>query len=194
MNRMQLLNAQGERLYLNKAERIAFLAAARHAPREVRTLCLTLHYTGCRISEALSLTPQSFDLAEQVVIVETLKKRKAGVYRAIPMPLEIFDALDLVHGLRVSGKRGAAPTARLWSWSRPQAWRHIKAVMREAEISGARATSKGLRHGFGVAAIVAGVPLNKLRDWMGHASVETTAIYANALGEEERALAAKMWE
>jgi integrase/recombinase XerD len=28
---------------------------------------------------------------------------------------------------------------------------------------------------------------------MGHASLEVTAIYANALGEEQRSIAARMW-
>lgn len=34
------------------------------------------------------------------------------------------------------------------------------------------------------------VPLNMLRKWMGHASIETTAIYANAVGAEEQQIAA----
>jgi integrase len=52
---------------------------------------------------------------------------------------------------------------------------------------------KGLRHGYGVHAIGSGVPLNMLCKWMGHASMEVTAIYANALGAEEQGIAARMW-
>jgi hypothetical protein len=33
-----------------------------------------------------------------------------------------------------------------------------------------------------------------LSKWMGHASLEVTAIYANALGTEEQGIAARMWE
>jgi len=33
-----------------------------------------------------------------------------------------------------------------------------------------------------------------MQKWMGHASMETTAIYANALGREERKIASKLWE
>jgi hypothetical protein len=47
--------------------------------------------------------------------------------------------------------------------------------------------------GFGVHAISSGVPLNMLGKWMGHASLEVTAIYANALGSEEQGIAARMW-
>ncbi len=55
------------------------------------------------------------------------------------------------------------------------------------------ATAKGLRHGYGVHAIGSGVPLNLLCKWMGHASLEVTAIYADALGAEEQGIAARMW-
>jgi integrase/recombinase XerD len=51
-----LHDRKGHRLYLTAEERAAFLAAAQHVPREVRTLCVILHDTGCWISEALSLT------------------------------------------------------------------------------------------------------------------------------------------
>jgi integrase/recombinase XerD len=66
-------------------------------------------------------------------------------------------------------------------------------VIRAAGIpEGPHACPKGLRHGFGVHAIASGVPLNMLSKWMGHASLEVTAIYANALGSEEQGLAARM--
>jgi hypothetical protein len=29
--------------------------------------------------------------------------------------------------------------------------------------------------------------------WMGHAKMETTAIYCNAVGEEQQTIAARMW-
>ena len=54
---MQLHDPNGKRLYLTAEERRAFLAAAAKAARPVRTLCGVLHTTGCRISEALALTP-----------------------------------------------------------------------------------------------------------------------------------------
>ncbi len=69
------------------------------------------------------------------------------------------------------------------------------AMMSAAAImDGPHKCPKGLRHGFGVHAIGAGVPLNILSKRMGHAALETTAIYANALGEEQRNIAARMWE
>ena len=46
---------------------------------------------------------------------------------------------------------------------------------------------------FGVAAVTAGVPLNLVQKLLGHAQLSTTAIYADAVGEEEHAIAARMW-
>jgi len=46
---------------------------------------------------------------------------------------------------------------------------------------------------YGVHAIASGVPLNLLSKWMGHASLEVTAIHADALGAEEQRIAARMW-
>ena len=73
------------------------------------------------------------------------------------------------------------------------AWRRVQEVMRSAGIAGPQASPKGLRHDFGVAAVQADVPLNLVQRWLGHADLATIAIYVDAVGIEERALAAKMW-
>jgi integrase len=65
--------------------------------------------------------------------------------------------------------------------------------MDAAAITGYHTTPKGLRHGFGVAAVQASIPLNLVQRWMGHAQLSTTAIYAEAVGKEERDIAARMW-
>ena len=83
---------------------------------------------------------------------ETLKKRRQGVYRAVPVPPGLLDQLDLVHGLREAQRRGKGHADRpLWPWSRMTAWRQVKAVMAAAGIpAGPHRTPKGLRHGYGV--------------------------------------------
>ena len=114
---MQLFDAEGRRLYCTEEERRAFVAAAAKAPREVRTFCGTLHATGCRISEALALTARQIDLSGRVVVFESLKKRRRGVFRAVPVPPELLDTLDMVHGIREAQRRGQVQ-ALLWPWSR----------------------------------------------------------------------------
>ena len=65
--------------------------------------------------------------------------------------------------------------------------------MRMARIEGPQACPKGLRHGFGIAAVTAGVPLPTIAAVLGHADIATTAIYTTAVGVEARAFLAKMW-
>ena len=75
-------------------------------------------------------------------------------------------------------------------------WRAIHALMQAAGLSGPHASPKGLRHSFGVSAVSAvsaGIPLNLVQKWLGHAQLTTTAIYANAVGTEEKDIAKKMW-
>ena len=69
----------------------------------------------------------------------------------------------------------------------------MTAVMAVALVDGPRATPKGLRHAFAVAALQAGVPINLVRKWLGHARLSTTEIYANAVGDEEREIASRFW-
>ena len=185
-----LFNSAGKRLYLTLEERKRFLTAADKEDRETRTFCYVLAYTGCRISEALALTPEAIDLAAGTIVFETLKKRRSGVYRAVPVPPTLLDMIGLVHGLREKRVKRTAP---LWDFGRTTAWKRVVALMKAAGVRGPHATPKGLRHGFGVAAVQAGVPLNLLQRWLGHAQLTTTAIYANAVGPEERNIAERMW-
>ncbi len=177
----------GQRKYLTADERLRFLRAADSAPPKIRTLCLTLAWTGCRISEALALTPDAIDRESAAVVVRSLKKRRALMFRQVPVPQGLIDAIDDVHA-------GCLPHARLWTWSRSRAWQLVKMVMSLADVGGGpHATPKGLRHAFGLHAIRSGVPLNLVQRWLGHASMNTTAIYLGAIGHEEREIASRMW-
>jgi len=152
---------------------------------------MTLAYAGCQLSEALALTADRVDLAAGALTTESLKKRRTGVYRAVPVPPAL---LDMVHGVRqLQSRRGRGRSVRLWPWSRMTGWRAVHAVMRAAQLDGPHASPKGLRHGFGVAAVTVGIPPNLVQKWLGHAQLTTTAIYANAVGAEEKDIAQRMW-
>jgi integrase len=186
-----LYSASGLRKYLTCDERERFLAASRAASRpDVRTLCMTLVYTGCRISEALALTPASIQAAEGIIAIRSLKKRGLMVVREVPVPPLLVAELGRVH--RLSSLPANQP---LWPLSRGRAWQLVKEVMQAARIGiGPHASPKGLRHGFGLHAIRCGVPLNLVQRWLGHASMATTAIYLQAVGNEEREIASRMWQ
>jgi integrase/recombinase XerD len=128
-----------------------------------------------------------------VVVFESLKKRRRGVFRAVPVPPELLDSLDMVHGIREAQRRGQVQ-APLWPWSRMTGFRRVQEVIAAAGIpDGPHACPKGLRHGFGVQAVSKGITLNMVQKRLGHAQLTTTAISANAVGEEEQRIAARMW-
>ncbi len=190
---MRLYDPQGARLYLTHSERLAFLREAEKHPRQVRTLCMTLCLTGCRISEALNLVVASVDIEDKTIVFETLKQRRGDVFRAVPVPDSLLEALAMTHDLRMLQRKPARMKDLLWDISRKTAYSHIKGVMKAAGIIGKHATPKGLRHAFGVHAVSCGVPLNMLQKWLGHAQLSTTAIYADAQGQEARDIASRMW-
>ena len=194
-NSGQLFDTKGKRKYLTQQERILIEKAAEKFPREVRTLIGVLIFTGCRISEALALTSDRIDFDEGVIVFESLKKREKGIYRAVPVPPKILDMLNLVHSVRQTQEGGKRKNkAKLWTYSRVTAWRRVKEVLDAAGIEHTTKMSpKAFRHGFGVAAVSAGIPLNLVQRWLGHAQLTTTAIYADAIGAEEKKIAERMW-
>lgn len=183
----------GSRKYLNALERRRFLQMARRMRPDVRLFCTTLARSGGRISEALALTPAAIDLDSGVARLETLKRRRRGIVREVPLPANLLRELEREFDIRQRQRDAALARERLWRWSRVTAWRHVKSVMLAAGISGTPAMPKGLRHAFGVAAFQARVPPNLVQRWLGHASLRTTSIYADVSGPDERAFAARMW-
>jgi len=192
---MRLYDKENRRLYINGSERFRFLMASKRFSPLQCTFCLTLFYTGCRLSEGVDLDPNSVQLNDGVITFCTLKRRCRTVMREVPIPTVLVKHLR--HYLRTRGD--AAASQGLWlrngkPLNRVAAYRLVKEVMAEAEIEGAQACPKGLRHGFGIHATLSGVQLHMLSKWMGHASLSTTQIYADACGPEEREIAERMWD
>ena len=179
----QILDVEGRRKYLSAEETKRFLAASDRLPPTGRALCHVLAYAGCRVSEALALHTHHLDLERLTLTIRTLKRRRT-VFRAVPVPQIVADLLQLVPP-DVDG--------RVLPMHRATAWRLVKAAMRQAGIMGPMAAPKGLRHGFGICAAGHNVPTNLIQRWMGHASPTTTAIYLDAVGNEERSFASRMW-
>lgn len=188
MNRLdatELYDASGRRKYLCGNEARRFLTAADRMDDASRIFCHLLAFTGCRISEGLALTPERLDAEAGRVIFRTLKRRKLS-FRAVPVPPALMNDLRRL-------ARGNSADRPLWSWCRQTAWRHVRWAMTEAGITGAQASPKGLRHGFGIANAEQNIPASLTQRWMGHARLDTTAIYQHAVGREERAFAKRLW-
>ncbi|WP_417455903.1 tyrosine-type recombinase/integrase [Kordiimonas sp.] len=189
-----VFDARGNRKYLNLSERQAFLRVATASEPEVMTFCMVMAYTGARISEVLALTPMRIDLEGQAVVLESLKKRHKGHFRSVPVPMELLNIIDRVHAIRDAQQNAQHINQPLWPWCRTTGWSRVKEVMEQAGIEGVHASPRGLRHSLGVSAIQSGVPLNMVQKWLGHTHMQTTAIYTNATGPEERQFADLLWK
>lgn len=178
----QVFDREGRRKYTTDAERQRFLAAIPPYPQERHAFCVTLVYSGARISEQLALGPGHVEPG--MLRFRTLKRRKVH-YRMVPVPRFVTDlllSLPLAAGQKL-----------FWPVNRSTAYRWVIDVMERAGIEGPQASPKGFRHGFGIRALARGVPQNLAQRWLGHARPETTAIYLDAQGPEERAFAERMW-
>lgn len=196
---ISLFTVEGERKYLTLNERRRFLAALPVLKSESdRTFCEMIFYTGCRPSEALSLTAMQIDIDESMVIIRSLKKRgkkKNSTFRPVPVPREFMARLDEVHNLRAlkaGTDRGA--NTRIWAFSRTTGWDRVHSVMDAAGLDGIKACGRGLRHAYGVGAAIAEVPTDKIQGWLGHEDAAATAVYTQMASQESHAIASRMWQ
>lgn len=179
------MTGKGDAKYPNRDEGQRFVKQVLQLPKLNALFCLTLYYTGCRISEALSLRPRDLDPETKIIRIRSLKKRGRTEIRRVPVPE--FLAKELLNA-------AVFPEDwRFWLFSRTTGWRIIKRVMTDPSISGIHATTKGLRHGFDVRGALGQIPVSLIQGWMGHADSATTAIYLAVHDEEERALIGKTW-
>ncbi|MDF1815009.1 MAG: tyrosine-type recombinase/integrase [Verrucomicrobiales bacterium] len=178
-------DSKGRRKYLNAKESTRFRKKAENLTAGKAAFCLTLYFTGCRISECLNLQKTDIDLPGKVITFRTLKQRKKETYRRVPIPGSL--------ALRLKILIAETKTDKLWTFSRTTGWRIVKDVMAEAKITGIHAVPKGLRHGFGVRAALAKIPVTVIQKIMGHADLSNTAIYLDVKDEEERKLISRTW-
>ena len=188
---LSLYDGLGRRKYVTEQERDALIWTASRANPVRRTFVLVLIHTGCRISEALALRPAQIDIRGRAIIFRTLKKRGQIVFRTVPVPYTLIVDLVRTFGL---DPQGGSDQGRLWPVTRNTAYRWVKDLMALAKIPpGPHCCPKGLRHGYGINALLSGVDLKQVSDLMGHADLSTTGIYASALGPEKRKIAKRMW-
>ena len=164
---------------LSKAEVKQILECVR---RQRHRVCLsTIYACGLRLSEGISLRVQDIDSERMTLSVRQGKGRKD---RSVPLPegaLSMLREYWCTHQhpvwlFPIAYQRGPVlPTAK-----RCMAPRGIsKAFQKARQESGIKkaATIHTLRHSYATHLLEAGVPLRVIQVYLGHASIETTAIY-----------------
>jgi integrase/recombinase XerD len=193
-----VFNERGERLFFTGEERRAFIEAAEYERSDKAvTFCSLLHYTGCKLTEALKLTPRQIDCDGRAIV---LTPRLRDAPRIVPVPDSLIDLLDKVHGVRSAGSASRADLP-IWPWHVNTMTKPVLRVIAAAGISGGpHATPKGIRYGYLVQAIRERIPLTRIRAWMGHSNFDYTAsladdlaLHAPELLGSDRAEAERMW-
>lgn len=194
MTKLRLFDEDGHRLFFNYEERVAFLKAADKEAGMTRTFCCLLHYTGCNLPEATTLTAAQIDIPGRAILL-----KGTTVTRTVPVPDAFINLLTEVHN--ISAQSGDDDRNPLWT-KHPQTMRDkLTRVIREAGIAGGpHATPMGIRYGFLVHAISRGVIVTRAERWMGysHSSelgdyIEQLARSAPDVVRDEREDAALMW-
>lgn len=140
------------------------------AHRDVVMLC-TASFTGTRVSELCKLMVENVDLAGRVLQV---KRGKGDKDRNIPIAKKLLPVLAVWIGERKTGPLFPGPSGR--ALSRWTFYDRLKDLARRAGIT-KRVYPHLLRHTFATSLIDTGSPLHEVQELMGHADIQTTAIY-----------------
>ena len=132
-----------------------------------------MYYTGLRLSELITLQWQDIDFKNAVLRVMDSKTPK-GI-RRIPLNKE---ALKILNNLpRYEGNEFVFASPHGGSWHGDVLTKRFATILRKAGIKDASLHT--LRHTFASHLAMAGVPLDVIRDLLGHGSVLITEIYAH---------------
>ena len=135
---------------------------------------------GLRVSEALALRPSNIrlDLDPPVVSVPAdVVGNKAKQEREVPIPEDIREFVRD----RCAGKV-KVHNDRLVNITRQAVGQGMKHAAEAAGIDPSRAHPHAFRHTYGRHAVLSGVPINALQQWMGHAQLSNTMIYVKLAG------------
>jgi integrase/recombinase XerD len=133
-----------------------------------------LAYTGMRISEALSIRLDDFNLQSGECII---RKGKGNKQRTILMNTKIINAIRDYVKDRI--RYGTAETSRFLFVSRKNATLNRTVVNRIFARYSDKITPHQLRHFFCTNAIEKGLSIHEVANQAGHANINTTLLYTN---------------
>ena len=178
--------------YLDAEEIAAILREPDRSSREGQrdhALLAFLYNTGARIQEALDVCPRAirFDLPTHVELFG--KGRKSRICPLWPETVDVLKALlrrqpraddEPIFVNRYGQPLGAAGV-------RFKLKQYVQAAARDVpSLATKRITPHTWRHSVGVQLVAAGVDVTVIRNWLGHARLDTTNHYARANLETKR--------
>lgn len=178
--------------YLLLPEVHALLEQALHANHHL--MINTLWHTGARISECLSLTRSAFHLDDERSYVSLKVAKRRGRPRTnaagdpLPRLVPITDHTYLLELERYFTTHHLSAGDRLFAIGRHGAAKRIRTLIERVKESGKgvpiNVTPHTFRHSFAVNAVLHGVPLPVIKQWLGHRNIQSTEIYTQVLAAE----------
>lgn len=165
-------------------------------------LVITLVGAGLRAHELLDLTVGDVTSSSTSEPAVTVRKGKGSKFRVVPVPQEYVDALGKYLAERSEYFPAERVTHRSPLWvalprqsscepkrlTTSQVEYLVKQIFRQAGVASPQgALVHSLRHTFGTQLAANGVPIEAIRNIMGHASIGTTQRYIAASGRDLRA-------
>jgi integrase len=165
--------------------------------RVMRALTLTAAWTGLRRGELLGMRWTAIDWdAEKIHVDESYVMGsyctpKSGSGRSVPLPSRVARELRTLRLETPYSADGDAVFTHPEGTGKPLDPSYVSTAFSEALTAAAAPPRRfhDLRHTYAVHAAKAGIPLTDLREWLGHADLATTSIYARYCpreGEAER--------
>jgi type 1 fimbriae regulatory protein FimB len=143
--------------------------------RRDRALFLVAYRHGLRASEVGLLQVDDLHLAPQRLTIRRVKRSLQGVY-----PLRADEVSALKAYLRE--RKSHSPSLFLSQRGRPISRRQLDTLMKhDGEAAGLPASKRHfhvLKHSIATHLLDAGADLRFVQDWVGHASIKNTVIYA----------------
>jgi len=163
------------RVITRKRDRALFLVAYRH---------------GLRASEVGMLQIDDLNLAQQRLTIQRLKGSLAGIH-----PLRADEVTALKAYLRE--RKSHSPSLFLSQRGTPISRRQLDTLMKHygdlADIPASKRHFHVLKHSIATHLLDAGADLRFVQDWVGHASIKNTVIYAQLTSRRRDAEARKVF-
>ncbi len=152
--------------YLEKPQIDALLQAAAACDNRDYLIMRVLWRTGVRVDELLHIRPRDIEYNNKVV---NIVRAKGGKQRRVPLDLETLTLLDTY--ITADGIADTTPIFRL-----SQRW--VRAlVARYGRLIGKDIHPHTFRHSYAINMIRNGCDIRRLQQVLGHASLNTTAVY-----------------
>jgi site-specific recombinase XerD len=170
--------------HLSKPEITNLLQAAKNHSNRDHLMILVGYLHGLRVSEIINLTDKNIENGE--LTVQRLKGSKKTcqplVKHSDPLFNEWAAFTQLEQGQKLNG--------RIFPITRQRFWKIVKMHSQRAGL-GNKVTPHSLKHTTAKLALRNGMPLDELKEYLGHRSLSSTGAYLQADNESASAAFAK---